>query len=134
MVSPGPALVAILLVELFGLFLVSRHMINALASLIYRVSRSEKLMVSALAVLFLPGTMIHELSHALVAVVLRVPVGRMEFLPKMDSGTIRLGSVEIGQSDRVRRSLIGVAPFLVGMPIMLVVFVGGCFRWLPRYI
>ncbi len=69
--------------------------------------------------IFLPGVIIHELSHLLIAVILFVPVGDMEFTPKKGEERLKLGSVEIAKTDPVRRSIIGFAPVFVGL--MLVV-------------
>jgi len=55
----------------------------------------------------------------LIAVILFVPVGSMEFAPKKNGKELKLGSVEIGRTDPVRRAIIGFAPVFVGL--MLVV-------------
>jgi hypothetical protein len=75
--------------------------------------------INALSFLFLPGIIIHELSHFLIAVILFVPVGDMEFMPKANGNAIKLGSVEIGKTDPIRRSLIGFAPIFAGLSIIL---------------
>jgi hypothetical protein len=66
--------------------------------------------------LLLPGVMLHEGSHYIVAKLLlvrtngiRVGVGRAR------KRQISLGSVNVARSDPVRESLIGVAPFVVGI-------------------
>ncbi len=80
-----------------------------------RVTNNHHLTVNALAVLFLPGTIIHELAHLLVAGILMVPVGDLEVLPEVDGDSVKLGSVQVAQSDPIRQTLIGVAPILVGL-------------------
>ncbi len=75
--------------------------------------------ISLLAFIFLPGTFIHELAHFLMAHIVFVPVGKMEFLPKQDGERVKLGSVMIGRCDPFRRLLIGVAPFLVGTTLII---------------
>ena len=74
-----------------------------------------------MAVLFLPGTIVHELSHFLAGLFLLVPVGEIEFIPEFDDGSIKLGSAEIGKTDPIRRFLIGVAPLIVGTILILLV-------------
>jgi len=70
----------------------------------------------------LPGIALHELSHWLVAVLLRVPVGKFSLWPKKKrGGQIRLGSVSVGASDPLRASLIGVAPLVMGSAVILLV-------------
>lgn len=77
--------------------------------------------VNLLFFIFLPGIIIHEFSHLLVAVMLFVPVGNMEFAPKRNGNTVKLGSVEIGRADPIRRSLIGLAPVLAGLTVVCTV-------------
>lgn len=72
--------------------------------------------------LFFPGTLIHELSHALMAGLLQVPVGRMEFVPKLVESNLKMGSVEVAKTDPIRRILIGTAPFLIGTLILVSTF------------
>lgn len=72
-----------------------------------------------MALLFFPGTVIHELAHAVSAGLLGVRVGTIEFLPKVEGDHIKLGSVQIAQTDPIRRFLIGAAPFFAGTAILL---------------
>ena len=72
-----------------------------------------------LAILFLPGTFIHEVAHFLTALVLLVPVGQPEFLPEAIEGNkIKLGSVPIAKTDPLRRFLIGIAPLIFGIGLI----------------
>ena len=45
----------------------------------------------------------------------------MEFVPKRHGNTVRMGSVEIGKTDPIRRSLIGFAPIFMGLIIITAV-------------
>jgi len=68
--------------------------------------------------LFFPGTVIHELAHLLAAGLLFVKTGSMEIIPKVMDDEIRLGSVQVAKTDPFRRTIIGVAPVLLGMAII----------------
>lgn len=68
---------------------------------------------------FLPGTFIHELSHFLMAKVLFVPVGKFNLVPKRGEKEIVLGSVAIAKVDIVRRLIIGAAPVIFGITLVL---------------
>ena len=68
---------ALLFIEISILFLLSRSMSKVLSGF---------MSVNLLSFIFLPGIIIHELSHLLVAVMLFVPVGNMEFTPKRNGG------------------------------------------------
>jgi len=100
--------------ELFILFFLSRFLTQALSHILYTVSRSESVTVWTLALLFFPGTLLHELAHFFTAIVLFVRVGHIEFFPKIDGEHIKMGSVAIGKTDPFRRALIGLAPLFWG--------------------
>jgi len=72
-----------------------------------------------LSILFLPGTIVHELSHLLVAGLMMVPVGEINLVPEVDGQIVKLGSVQIGQTDPFRRILIGVAPLILGLSVLI---------------
>lgn len=74
------------------------------------------------SLLVLPGTILHELSHWLVAEILQVRTGEITILPNFDTegGRERLGSVETARSDPLRGFLIGLAPFVTGLAILMV--------------
>jgi len=67
------------------------------------------------AVLFLPGVLLHEGSHFLIARLLGVRTGRISLLPQhLGNGRLRLGYVETASVDLLRDALIGAAPLLAG--------------------
>lgn len=70
-------------------------------------------------VLFLPGTLVHEMSHLIVAKALFVPVGKLSLWPKRRESEIVLGSVAIARTSFLKRFLIGVAPVVFGLVIIL---------------
>lgn len=109
----------IFFVELLILFLFSKALIKSLAQLIFFLSKSREVGVYSLAILFFPGTIIHELSHAIVAGVLMVHVGEVEFTPQIHEGGVKLGSAQVGKTDPIRGALIGVAPVIIGLTIIL---------------
>lgn len=101
--------------ELGLLFFISKRLINSLAKTFYRLRFSHKAVVHILAILFLPGTIIHELAHLLVAGVMFIPVGELSVLPEIEGESVKLGSVQIGKVDPIRMSLVGVAPVIFGV-------------------
>lgn len=105
--------------EIGMLFFLSRALTEILSSVLLRISRSQTTTIQLLSFLFLPGVIIHELSHLLVAGVLFVPVGEIEFFPKVTEGGVKLGSVAIGKTDPLRRAAVGLAPILVGIMLLL---------------
>jgi hypothetical protein len=78
-------------------------------------------------VVVLPGVVVHELSHWLMARLLGVRTGRIQLMPQRGktSGTrrrkITLGSVSVARTDPLRSTLIGVAPLLGGVTVILLI-------------
>ena len=73
--------------------------------------------------IFLPGTLVHELSHWLVAKLLGVPTGRIVLWPQTKGdGSLWLGAIQVGRTDPLRSSLIGLAPLVSGS--LLVTLIG----------
>jgi len=105
--------------ELIFLFLISRFLTRKLSALLYRITRSQLATINLMAFLFFPGTVLHEVSHFLMAGLLFVPVGHVELWPKLEGNYVKLGSVQIAQTDIFRRFLIGVAPFLFGTVLLV---------------
>ncbi len=78
------------------------------------------------AALYLPGVIIHELSHLVMAVFLLLEVKSISFIPHAEplpNGIgLRLGSVGYYRRDPIRGALVGVAPFIVGIIILYLLF------------
>ncbi len=70
------------------------------------------------SLVFLPGTILHELSHWLVAELLGVHTGEITILPNLgntESDRQKLGSVATESTGPIRGFLIGAAPFVTGL-------------------
>lgn len=74
-------------------------------------------------VIVLPGVVIHELSHWLMAKMLGVRVSGLAIGPvrKGRSQRVSLGSVRVSKVDPVRASLIGLAPILGATAVILLI-------------
>jgi hypothetical protein len=74
-------------------------------------------------VAMLPGVVVHELSHWLMAKALFVRVSWPKLGPvrRGQSRRVSLGSVRVGKVDRFRAGLIGVAPLVGGTAIILLI-------------
>lgn len=103
------------------LFFFSRHVTRKLSQLFSRITHSQTATVNIMAFLFFPGTIIHELSHFFMAALLFVHVGDIDLWPKInpDEKSVKLGSVKIAETDIFRRFLIGAAPFIFGISLLL---------------
>lgn len=114
------AYLILIIFEIIVLLILSRKVHKYIGRFFYKITKSKKLTVYLSAILFLPGTFVHEMSHFLTALFLLVPVGNMDLLPKITESdnksiSVTLGSVAIGQTDPIRRFLIGAAPFFLGL-------------------
>lgn len=110
---------ALFFTELIILFYLSRKLTKTISFLIYSITGSKKAAVHTLAFLFLPGTTIHEISHAVTAACLGVPVGKISLFPEIEANYVKLGSVQIAKTDVIRRFFIGTAPFIIGTVLLL---------------
>ena len=76
---------------------------------------NARLTMAVFSFLFLPGVILHEFSHFIVAKILFVRTRGFSIIPKMmPEGYLRMGYVEVAESDIVRDSLIGAAPLILG--------------------
>lgn len=77
--------------------------------------RSAKFTMAVFSILFFPGVILHEFSHFVMAKLLFVRTRNFSVIPKMmPQGYLRMGYVEVAQTDIVRDSLIGAAPLILG--------------------
>lgn len=100
----------LLSVEIFLLFFLSGIISKKL---------SEFLSINLISAIFLPGIILHELAHLFMATILFVPVGEIEFIPKKEGSKLKLGSVKIAKTDPLRRLLVGLAPVIFGVTVIV---------------
>jgi|SRR5579885_608796 len=105
--------------ELLVLFFLSKQLTIHISRFFFRITRSRKATIYLMALLFFPGTVIHELSHFLMAHLIFVQTGEIDLWPRAEEDSVKLGSVAIARSDPFRRFFIGTAPFLFGTALLL---------------
>jgi hypothetical protein len=71
--------------------------------------------------LLLPGTLVHEFSHWVMAKLLGLKTGRFRIAPEFKGKEVILGSVEIQKTNAFADSLVGLAPFLGGTLVLLAI-------------
>lgn len=109
--------------ELVLLFFSSRILTGLISRLIFSLSKNNTGTVYFLSFLFLPGVIVHELSHLLTASILLVRCKDIEFTPKIHGNTVKLGSVQVEKTDFIRSALIAFAPTIIGCFIITGVLV-----------
>jgi len=104
-----------LLAALGPLILLERWVHRHLQGVWLLILRDPDLALVLYSLIMLPGVLLHEGSHWIMATVLGVRAGRFSVIPaRMPDGTLRLGYVETEPTDFVREALIGAAPLLFG--------------------
>jgi hypothetical protein len=103
------------LVVLVPLIIVQRLLHREIQAVFLILTRDTRVTMGIFSMLFLPGVFLHELSHFVMAKILRVRTGNFSIFPQpLPDGRLQLGYVETAKSDAVRDSLIGAAPLIVG--------------------
>ena len=103
------------LVVLVPLIIVQRLLHREIQAVFLILTRDTRVTMGIFSMLFLPGVFLHELSHFVMAKLLRVRTGKFSIFPQsLPDGRLQLGYVETAKSDVVRDSLIGAAPLIAG--------------------
>jgi hypothetical protein len=112
-----------LLILFCGLVFLTQWITKHIQGIGYLLSGDGQVALLVYFVLILPGVVVHELSHALVAWVLGVKVRKFSIGPKRRgrSNSVALGSVEIASTGPLRASLIGLAPLIAGSATILLI-------------
>ncbi len=113
----------VITIELLLLWLLSRQLTTVIFATVVLITRSRTLGVTIITAVLYPGTVLHELSHLLSATFLGVKTGKMELTPDIPwkallehkGVSIKTGSVDIEHTDIIRRTIVGIAPLLVGV-------------------
>lgn len=114
-------LALLFLILLPVIFFLAKRIARYIYSLVFQLTHSKKISVWIISFILLPGTAVHELSHFLVASILRVPTGQITIFPIFEkNGEVKAGKIEIGQADPFRLSVIGLAPMIVGLILLYI--------------
>ncbi len=104
-----------LLLLLAPLVVFQRWLHREFQILLLVIFRRAELVPVIFSIFFFPGVFLHESSHFLMALLLRVRTGKFSLIPQvMPDGRLQLGYVETAKTDFLRDSLIGAAPLFVG--------------------
>lgn len=109
----------VLLIQLIVLYFLSRTSLNELFYFLKRIFRKDAIVFTIISIIFLPGTIIHELSHFFMALILFLNVRDINILPQWKDNSIKLGSVTYEKKDPIRGLLVGIAPVIVGIIFFL---------------
>lgn len=107
-----------LVLEFTILYFITRRSIQNLFTGLRLIFRHNGTVYTLMAVLFFPGTVVHELAHAVMARALWLKVTHINLFPTRAHNTLKLGSIEYIKRDFLRGVLVGVAPILAGLLIL----------------
>ncbi len=100
----------LIIFQLIAVYFASRFTKDELFYFFRSFIKKEKVVFALVSIFFLPGTILHELSHFFAATVLMIKVHEVSVIPKLEKNYIKLGSVLYEKKDFVRGILIGLAP------------------------
>lgn len=120
-------LYALFLLQLMIIYFTSRFVMQKLFHALHRTVRSTSVSFYILSLLYLPGTLLHELSHLFTSIVLFVMPHSFDLIPKiteLDEGKyyVRMGAVHHAATDPFRSMLIGAAPLFFGLGFFYTIF------------
>ncbi len=112
-----------LLISLIFLYYSGRVLLYQLTHLVHRTGGSRRFLIFLWSLIFLPGTIIHELSHFFMAILVGARTGKIEIFPEFldeDShGGIALGSVQTQKLNIIQGVLVGLAPLFLGLGLLV---------------
>ncbi len=106
---------AILLLALAWL---SRQISILIQEAVYLITASLDLAMVILFLVYLPGIVLHEGAHWLMARLLGLRTSKFRVWPKKHRGAIGLGSVSVAQGGPLADSLVGMAPLIAGTAVI----------------
>lgn len=101
---------ALFFILILLIFFISHQITNHLFFLLRRFIKDEKTIYGLVSLLYLPGTILHELSHFFAATILFLRVREVKILPEFEKNYIKLGKVIYEKKDFARGFLVGIAP------------------------
>jgi len=110
-------LISLFIGEIIGIFFLSRLALQKSYKVLKKIVRNDKSILFLVSFIYFPGTIIHELSHYIVALILNLHPREIQLLPVIEGNKVRLGHVlyEKHPHDFIRSILVGIAPFLGGL-------------------
>ncbi|MDF1513285.1 MAG: hypothetical protein P1S60_05705, partial [Anaerolineae bacterium] len=110
-----------LVIVLWLLMWADRWLHRNLQGLMYLITEDKDISLWLYAITLLPGVTLHELSHAFMAGILGVKIGKVNILPRRVNKRVQLGYVPIANTDFIRASLVGFAPLLLGGTVSVII-------------
>lgn len=97
------------------LYFVSRKTIHTCFFFFSKFLKHPQAAHRMIAILYFPGTLIHEMSHLVTAMILNLKIRDITLIPKVRGNVLKLGTVWYEKKDVVRGLIVGIAPFFAAM-------------------
>ena len=111
--------IIIFLIQVFILYLLSNSFHNKLHFLGAGITKNRLFIAKAVGYIFFIGTLVHELSHIIMARLLFVRTKNINLQTEIiDDKHIKYGTAEIEVTDPFRSTLIGIAPLIFGITLI----------------
>lgn len=110
-----------LVITLLPLLLMTGWINRHLQGLGYLLFENSQMALVLYFLLLLPGIIVHELSHWLMAKLLGMRTGKLSIWPSGRRDRMQMGSVKIARADPIRESLVGLAPLIGGGLVILII-------------
>lgn len=112
-----PLLIVLFIGEIIGIFFLSRLSLQKSYHVLKKIVRNDKSILFFVSLIYFPGTVIHELSHYMGALLLNLHPREIQLFPVIEGKKVRLGHVlyEKHPDDFIRSILVGIAPFFGGL-------------------
>ncbi|MFZ2206519.1 MAG: hypothetical protein WA061_03015 [Microgenomates group bacterium] len=106
--------------EIFSLYFLSRLVLQKAYISFRRIGLGNRMIIGIISVIYLPGTIIHELSHYFIALLLNANPHEVSIFPVIEEKKVRLGHViyEKRKGEFIRPILIGVAPLFGALAVL----------------
>lgn len=111
------SLIYIFIGEILVIFMLSRISLQKSYRVLHKLLKNDRSIVFVVSLVYFPGTLLHELSHYVVALVLNLHPSEMQLFPVIEGNKVKLGHVlyEKPPHDFIRSVLVGIAPFIGGL-------------------
>lgn len=102
--------------QILLLYLITQATLRRLFAYLSSLTKSKKLIFVIISVIYFPGTLLHEIAHFTMAIVLLLRVKEIQIFPKItEDNTLKLGHVLFEKRGAIRGVLVGIAPFFLGI-------------------
>ena len=99
------------IIQIIVLYLLSRQVVRDFFLFLHSLLKNQNITYSIIALVFFPGTILHELSHFFIATVLFLRVDSIHIMPEWEKNQLKLGRVTYEKKDILRSIIVGIAPF-----------------------